>query len=71
MVIRILGRLRTAGRSGTAGKLAADLTWPKLRQRWIQPRTTPSGERLTAADQKAIWEHAAQVARTPPSGSAL
>jgi hypothetical protein len=44
------------------GKLAADLTWPKLRHRWTQPRTAPSGEPLTAADQKAIWEHAAQVA---------
>ena len=46
----------------SGGKLAADLTWPKLRQRWTQPRTTRSGEQLTAADQKATWEHAAQVA---------
>ena len=45
------------------GKLAADLTWPKLRQRWTQPRPAPSGERLTAAEQKAIWEHAAHSRR--------
>ena len=44
------------------GKLAADLTWPKLRQRWTRPGAAPSGGPLTAADQKAIWEHAAQVA---------
>ena len=46
----------------SGGKLAADLTWPKLRHRWTRPGTTPSGEPLTATDQKAIWEHAAQVA---------
>jgi hypothetical protein len=44
------------------GKLAADLTWPKLRHRWTCPGAAPSGGPLTAADQKAIWEHAAQVA---------
>jgi hypothetical protein len=46
----------------SGGKLAPDLTWPKLRQRWTQSRSAPSGERLTAADQKAIWDHAAKVA---------
>ena len=47
----------------SGGKLAADLTWPKLRHRWTQPpRTTPGGGPLTAGEQKAIWEHAAQVA---------
>ena len=44
------------------GKLAADLTWPKLRQRWTRPGATPGAERLTAAEQKAAWEHAARVA---------
>ena len=44
------------------GKLAADLTWPKLRQRWTRPGAAPSGGPLTAAEQKAVWEHAAQVA---------
>ena len=44
------------------GKLAADLTWPKLRQRWTQPRTTRGSGPLTAGEQKAVWEHAAQVA---------
>jgi hypothetical protein len=45
------------------GKLAADLTWPKLRQRWTGPGGQPPGpEPLTAADRKAVWEHAAQVA---------
>ena len=46
----------------SGGKLAADLAWPKLRQRWTQPGTAPSGGQLTAAEQKAAWEHAAQVA---------
>ena len=46
----------------SGGKLAPDLTWPKLRQRWIPSRTAPRDQRLTAAGQKAIWEHAAQVA---------
>jgi hypothetical protein len=44
------------------GKLAPDLTWPKLRQRWAPARTPPSAERMTAHDQQAIWQHAAQVA---------
>ena len=41
------------------GKLAADLTWPKLRQRWTGPaRPGP----FTAAERNAIWEHAARAA---------
>jgi hypothetical protein len=44
------------------GKLAADLTWPKLRQRWAGPGGPPGPEPLTAEDRKAVWEHAAQVA---------
>ena len=44
------------------GKLAADLTWPKLRQRWTRPGTALGSGPLTAGEQKAIWEHAAQVA---------
>src|ERR1039457_361165 len=43
------------------GKLAADLTWPKLSQRWTRPGAAP-GDRFTAAERGAIWEHAAQVA---------
>ena len=43
------------------GKLAADLTWPKLRQRWTGPGTAP-GDRLTPAEREAIWEHAARAA---------
>jgi hypothetical protein len=43
------------------GKLAADLTWPKLSQRWTQPGAAP-GERFTPAERNAIWEHAAQAA---------
>ncbi len=46
----------------SGGKLAPDLTWPKLRQRWTRPRSEPSAEQLTAAGQKALWEHAACVA---------
>ena len=44
------------------GKLAADLTWPKLRRRWTRPGAARGGGPLTAAEQKAVWEHAAQVA---------
>jgi hypothetical protein len=41
------------------GKLAADLTWPRLRQRWAGP---PGPEPLTAADRSAVWEQAARAA---------
>ncbi len=46
------------------GKLAADLTWPKLRQRWIPGRTTPGRLRpdLTAQERNALWEHATRTA---------
>jgi len=43
------------------GRLAADLTWPKLRQRWTRSGTAP-GDRLTPAERDAIWEHAARAA---------
>jgi hypothetical protein len=43
------------------GRLAADLTWPKLRQRWTRSGTAP-GDRLTSAERDAIWEHAARTA---------
>jgi hypothetical protein len=43
------------------GKLAPDLTLPKLRRRWEPARTTP-GERFTPAERNAIWEHAARTA---------
>ena len=46
------------------GKLAADLTWPKLRQRWTPDRATPGRLRphLTAEERNAIWEHATSTA---------
>jgi hypothetical protein len=46
------------------GKLAADLTWPKLRQRWTPERATPGRLRpdLTAEERNAIWEHATRTA---------
>jgi hypothetical protein len=44
------------------GKLAADLTWPRLRQRWTGPGAVPRSERLGAAERSAIWNHAAQAA---------
>ena len=40
------------------GKLAADLTLPKLRTRWPQPG---SENRFTAAERSAAWDHVAQV----------
>jgi len=43
------------------GKLAPDLTWPKLRQRWAPGRATP-GPDLTAGERNAIWEHATRTA---------
>jgi hypothetical protein len=43
------------------GKLAADLTLPKLRCRWTGPGTTP-GDPFTAAERNALWEHAARAA---------
>ena len=47
------------------GKLAADLSLPKLRARWDG---TPTGSHqprphLTAAERDAIWDHAARTAR--------
>ncbi|MGH3276720.1 MAG: hypothetical protein ACRDNZ_20630 [Streptosporangiaceae bacterium] len=43
------------------GKLAADLSLPKLRSRWQVTGPRP-GERFTAAERAAIWEHAARTA---------
>jgi hypothetical protein len=47
------------------GKLAADLTLPKLRYRWVSSRLgarpVPSG-RLTPEERAAIWDHAARAA---------
>ena len=40
------------------GKLAADLTLPKLRHRWPQPG---SENRFTTAERSAAWDHMAQV----------
>ena len=40
------------------GKLAADLTLPKLRRRWPRPG---SDDRFTAAERSAAWDHVAQV----------
>src|ERR1017187_6975933 len=55
-----------ATRAGTpvwfgGGKLAPDLTLPKLRCRWEPARTTPS-EPFTPAERNAIWEHATRTA---------
>ena len=43
------------------GKLAADLTLPKLRCRWNATASAAS-DRFTAAERSAIWEHAARTA---------
>ena len=40
------------------GKLAADLTLPKLRRRWPWPGRE---DRFTAAERSAAWDHVAQV----------
>lgn len=48
------------------GKLAADLTLPKLRRRWEQPQRAtadhPGAVRFTAQDRNEIYEHAARRA---------
>ena len=42
------------------GKLAADLSWPRLAQRWTRPaRPDPP---LSAAEADAMWEYAARTA---------
>jgi hypothetical protein len=43
------------------GKLAADLTLPKLRSRW-NVSGPAAGDRFTAAERNVIWEHAARTA---------
>jgi len=47
----------------SGGKLAADLTWPRLTQRWAgsSPVQAPR-PRVTAAERNAIWDHAGRVA---------
>jgi hypothetical protein len=42
------------------GKLAADLSWPKLRQRWTPTRAGPGRPHLnlTAEECNAVWDHA-------------
>ena len=54
-----------AGQCGSAaGKLAADLTLPKLRGLWgTGGAGTLRGADLTAAERNEIWEHAARTAR--------
>jgi hypothetical protein len=42
------------------GKLAADLSWPRLAQRWTRP-TRPDSP-LTATEADALWEYAARTA---------
>ena len=47
------------------GKLAADLTLPKLRCRWVSSRVGARaglGGRLAPEERAAIWEHAARTA---------
>jgi len=45
-------------------KLAADLSWPRLRQRWTPLRATPGRAHLTltAEERNAVWEHATRIA---------
>ena len=46
------------------GKLAADLSWPKLRQRWTPTRAAPGRPHLnlTAEERNAVWDHATHAA---------
>ena len=47
-----------------AGRLATDLSWPKLRQRWTPTRTAPGRPHfnLTAEERNAAWDHATRAA---------
>jgi len=42
------------------GKLAADLSWPRLCQRWAT--THPPEPQLTAQERQDLWDHAAGIA---------
>ena len=44
------------------GKLAPDLSWPRLRHRWTPYRVTPGAARPTTGQRNAVWDHAARVA---------
>ena len=44
------------------GKLAPDLTLPKLRLRWTPAATATSAGRFSAAERSAVYEHAARAA---------
>jgi len=46
----------------SGGKLAADLTWPKLTRRWPGSGPVPIHPSVTAAERTVIWEHAGRVA---------
>jgi len=46
------------GDTAKGGKLAADLSLPKLRRRWHRPA---GDDRFTAAERSAAWDHVAQV----------
>jgi hypothetical protein len=45
------------------GKLAADLSWPELRQRWTPTRAAPGRPHLnlTAEERNAAWDHATRA----------
>jgi hypothetical protein len=45
------------------GKLAPDLTLPKLRHRWAPASAASTAQTFTAADRSAIYQHAARTAR--------
>lgn len=47
----------------SGGKLAPDLTLPKLRHRWAPASATSTAQTFTAADRSAVYEHAARTAR--------
>jgi hypothetical protein len=49
----------------SGGKLAADLTGPKLAHRWAGPGPAPVRPVVTAAERTAIWNHAGRAARAP------
>ncbi len=49
------------------GKLAADLTLPKLCCCW-DPARIRAAEKFTAVERNALWEHAARTAAVQSGG---
>jgi hypothetical protein len=59
--VALSGDLGNSGPVWFGGKLAADLTLPRLRERW-GPARSVLGDPFTAPERNAIWDYAARTA---------